>query len=120
MRSKGLLVWNTLSQLTGAYVVFVDAVALERIGWKYYIVYMPLIIIQWLLLYRCEWDVCQNDWNHTDMYTDMVETKGYTLEEVAFAFDGSTAHLVDVEQFNHTHERSESDSYKAREVEEHK
>lgn len=103
MRSKGLLVWNTLSQLTGAYVVFVDAVALERIGWKYYIVYMPLIILQWLLLYRY-----------------MVETKGYTLEEVAFAFDGSTAHLVDVEQFNHTHERSESDSYKAREVEEHK
>ena len=32
MRSKGLLVWNTLSQFTGAYVVFVDAVALNAIG----------------------------------------------------------------------------------------
>lgn len=38
---------------------------------------MPLVIIQWV---------------HTWRY--MVETKGYTLEEIAIAFDGSTAALV--------------------------
>jgi len=54
MRSKGLLVWNTLSQFTGAYVVWVDAIALNAIGYKYYIVYMPLVIIQWILLWKCE------------------------------------------------------------------
>ena len=32
MRSKGLLVWNSLSQLMGAYVVWVDAIALNAIG----------------------------------------------------------------------------------------
>ncbi|KAL7425258.1 hypothetical protein Q5752_000946 [Cryptotrichosporon argae] len=86
MRSKGLLVWNTISQLEGAYVTFVDAIALDAIGWKYYIVYMPLIVIQWILAY---------------FY--MVETKGYTLEEIALAFDkhGSTADLLPaVEQYD--------------------
>lgn len=76
MRSKGLLVWNTVTQLEYAYVVFVDAVALNAIGYKYYAVYIPLVAIQWIL---------------TKIY--MVETFGYTLEEVAQAFDGSTADL---------------------------
>lgn len=78
MRSKGLLVWNTVNQLFGAYVTWVDAIALTEIGYKYYAVYMPLVIIQWFLAYRY-----------------MVETRGYTLEEVALAFDGkSTASLT--------------------------
>ncbi|WVQ83710.1 hypothetical protein IAT38_005854 [Cryptococcus sp. DSM 104549] len=71
MRSKGLLIWNTVNQLEGAYVTWVDSVALDAIGYKYYIVYMPLIITQWILIYFF-----------------MVETKGYTLEEIALAFDG--------------------------------
>ncbi len=32
MRSKGLLVWNTITQFETAYVVFVDAIALDAIG----------------------------------------------------------------------------------------
>jgi MFS family permease len=46
MRSKGLLVWNTVTQIQTIYVTFVDSIALNAIGWKYYIVYMPLVIIQ--------------------------------------------------------------------------
>ncbi|ODN74296.1 sugar transporter [Cryptococcus wingfieldii CBS 7118] len=69
MRSKGLLVWSTVQQFQGAYVVFVDAIALDAIGYKYYAVYMPLVIIQVALAY---------------FY--MVETRGYTLEEIATAF----------------------------------
>ena len=53
MRSKGLLVWNTVTQLESAYVIFVDAVALDSIGYKYYAVYMPLVIIQWFMVWRC-------------------------------------------------------------------
>ncbi|RXK37335.1 sugar transporter [Tremella mesenterica] len=74
MRAKGLLVWNTVQQLEGAYVTFVDAVALDSIGYKYYAVYLPLVAIQWVLCYYF-----------------MVETKGYTLEEIAIAFDGRSA-----------------------------
>jgi SP family sugar:H+ symporter-like MFS transporter len=54
MRSKGLLVWNTVNQIMGAYVTWVDAIALEAIGYKYYAVYMPLVIIQFFLCWRCE------------------------------------------------------------------
>lgn len=32
MRTKGLLVWNTFSQCMGAYVTWVDAIALDKIG----------------------------------------------------------------------------------------
>ncbi|WWC96625.1 hypothetical protein V866_003497 [Kwoniella sp. B9012] len=73
MRSKGLLVWNTVYQLQGAYVAWVDAIALNAIGYKYYIVYMPLVVIEFVLVYFF-----------------MVETKGYTLEEIALAFDGGS------------------------------
>jgi SP family sugar:H+ symporter-like MFS transporter len=38
----------------GAYVTWVDAIALEAIGYKYYAVYMPLVIIQFFLCWRCE------------------------------------------------------------------
>ncbi|GAW03554.1 sugar transporter [Lentinula edodes] len=80
MRSKGLLVWNTVSQLMSAYVTWVDAIALDAIGYKYYIVYMPLVVIQWVLVY---------------FY--MVETKGYTLEEIATVFDGKNPSLTSVD-----------------------
>jgi len=82
-RSKGLLVWNTCSQLFSIYTTYVDSIALDVIGkfnllsrtrirkrvlltlvssssslpftsgYKYYIVYMPLIVIQWCLAYCC-------------------------------------------------------------------
>lgn len=32
MRSKGMLVWNAITQIEYVYVVFVDAIALEAIG----------------------------------------------------------------------------------------
>lgn len=70
MRSKGLLVWNCFTQVQAIYCTFVDSIALNSIGYKYFAVYMPLVIIQWFLVKFF-----------------MVETKGYTLEEVALAFD---------------------------------
>ncbi|WVR05555.1 hypothetical protein IAU60_002574 [Kwoniella sp. DSM 27419] len=103
MRSKGLLVWNTVYQLQSAYVTWVDAIALEAIGYKYYAVYMPLVVIQWFLVYYF-----------------MIETKGYTLEEVATAFDKSNTSLLNVHAFEDPersgHDQSGDDAdYKARE-----
>lgn len=67
-----MLVWNAITQIEYVYVVFVDAIALDAIGklsplafaiwnfqadsllgYKYYAVYMPLVIIQWLLIKFC-------------------------------------------------------------------
>lgn len=73
MRSKGLLVWNCFTQVQAIYCTFVDSIALNSIGYKYYAVYMPLVILQWFLVKYF-----------------MVETRGYTLEEVALAFDNAS------------------------------
>lgn len=87
MRSKGMLVWNAVTQIEYVYTAFVDAVALEAIGYKYYAVYIPLVVIQWFLLKFF-----------------MVETFGYTLEEISYAFDRAstpslvTATLLDIER----------------------
>lgn len=98
MRTKGLLVWNTLTQIQNTYVVFVDAIALNKIGYKYYAVYMPLVIIQWFLVKFF-----------------MVETRGYTLEEVAIAFDtGSTS---DIPIAEHAAELGRNDDSKSGAVE---
>jgi SP family sugar:H+ symporter-like MFS transporter len=108
MRSKGLLVWNTVNQIMGAYVTWVDAIALEAIGYKYYAVYMPLVIIQFFLCWRCKSSSIPSSTSLTD--ADMVETKGYTLEEVALAFDGSSSSLaLDVEGTNYQ-QTEDSDS----------
>jgi len=91
MRSKGLLVWNTITQIQTIYVTFVDSIALNAIGYKYYAVYMPLVIIQWFLVYFF-----------------MVETRGYTLEEVAFAFDSRNSSLSDFTAASASHAGTES------------
>lgn len=71
MRSKGLLLWNQINQLCGAYTTWVDSIALGKIGYKYVAVYIPLVVIQWGLAYKF-----------------MVEAKGLTLEQIAEVFDG--------------------------------
>jgi SP family sugar:H+ symporter-like MFS transporter len=103
MRSKGMLVWNTASQLFSGYTTFVDSVALRSIGWKYYIVYMPLIVLQFGLMWKY-----------------MVETKGYTLEEIATAFDGSHTDLTALDPYEpglHAQQLVDS-STKGRDIEE--
>ncbi|KAJ9112677.1 hypothetical protein QFC22_006179 [Naganishia vaughanmartiniae] len=95
MRTKGLLVWNTLSQCMGAYVTWVDAIALDKIGYKYYGVYMPLVAIQWVLAYKY-----------------MLEVKGLTLEEIHMVFDGPEA-LVPI--LNRASDQEHGDAYRAAE-----
>lgn len=44
----------------------------------------------------------------------MVETRGYTLEEVAFAFDGPNASLTNVALVSHLDHDSREESFKGR------
>ncbi|WWD16296.1 hypothetical protein CI109_100722 [Kwoniella shandongensis] len=80
VRSKGMAVWNTVNQATGAYGAYVNSIALSAISWKYYLVYIPLLVFQWIVAYFF-----------------MVETKGYTLEEIAIAFEGDSAAVAQVD-----------------------
>ncbi|ORY25046.1 putative hexose transport-related protein [Naematelia encephala] len=80
VRAKGVAVWNTVNQATGAYGAYVNSIALAAISWKYYLVYLPLVVLQWIVAYFF-----------------MVETKGYTLEEIAIAFEGADAAVAKVD-----------------------
>ncbi|KAL6702388.1 hypothetical protein ACN47E_002339 [Coniothyrium glycines] len=74
LRSKGLsITW--ISAFVGLFFnVFVNAIALDAIAWKYYFVFIAVLIT---MLFT--------------VYFTYPETRGYTLEQVAVIFDGDQA-----------------------------
>ncbi|KAH8661793.1 sugar transporter [Ilyonectria robusta] len=74
IRSRGLTsaVWFSMLSLT--FNIFVNPIALEALGWKYYIVFVAILIAM-----------------NVVVYFFYPETKGYTLEQVALLFDGEQA-----------------------------
>jgi hypothetical protein len=55
---------------------FVNPIALEKIGWKYYFVFIAVLVAFWLTAY---------------FY--YPETRGFTLEQMAVIFDGDNAEV---------------------------
>ncbi|BGP20146.1 hypothetical protein JCM10213_000769 [Rhodosporidiobolus nylandii] len=82
MRAKGALVWGVTNKLISIFNAYVNSIALENIGYRYYIVYNVLLAVQ----------LC-------GMYFLCVETKGYTLEEIAVLFDGTAAPTIAASPF---------------------
>ncbi|KAF8902994.1 hexose transporter [Mucidula mucida] len=74
LRAKGLTVFNFTVSLALIFNQYVNPVALDALGWKYYIVY-----VVWLF---CE---C------VFLFFFVVETKNLSLEETAALFDGPDA-----------------------------
>ncbi|CUM68086.1 uncharacterized protein PRCAT00005803001 [Priceomyces carsonii] len=79
LRSKG--VTAELMGVYGSLIIasFCNSIALNDIGWKYYIVFCVLLVI-----------ICINT------YWFYPETKGYSLEEIAKIFDGDSG-VIDIE-----------------------
>ncbi|TFK38070.1 hexose transporter [Crucibulum laeve] len=74
IRAKGFTVFNFAISLSLIFNQYVNPVALDAIGWKYYIVYCCWLCFE--LVY---------------VYFFIVETKNRTLEETAALFDGEDA-----------------------------
>jgi hypothetical protein len=74
LRAKGFNIFNFVISLSLIFNQYVNPVALKRIGWKYYIVYVVWIVFEF---FYC--------------YFFIVETKNRTLEETAALFDGDEA-----------------------------
>ncbi|KAK6203612.1 general substrate transporter [Scheffersomyces amazonensis] len=68
-RAKGINIHNLVQTWIVIYNGFVNAIAMDAIGWKYYIVYCCILAVEF-----------------TVVYFTYIETSGYTLEEVAEAF----------------------------------
>ncbi|OXG77987.1 hypothetical protein C345_06405 [Cryptococcus neoformans A2-102-5] len=82
LRAKALSVYLIVKAISITFGQYVNPIALERIGWKYYLVYV-IIILGYLIF----------------AYFFFVETKGYTIEEVSRLFDGPES----VEDIEHGH-----------------
>ncbi|KAF4219156.1 hypothetical protein CNMCM6457_003246 [Aspergillus fumigatiaffinis] len=80
LRSRGLAV-TWMSTICAAFFnIFVNPIALEAIAWKYYLVFIAVLLLFGVTAYF--------------LYP---ETKGYTLEQVAIIFDGPTRLVDDIE-----------------------
>ncbi|THY13155.1 general substrate transporter [Aureobasidium pullulans] len=76
LRSRGLTVTNITTVLAICSNTFVNPIALEKIAWRYYIVFVVVLIIYGITVYV---------W--------FPETKGYSLEQMAVVFDGDVAEV---------------------------
>lgn len=79
IRAKGLAVNFALTALSSVFNQYVNPIGLQSLAWKYYFVYIAILIIECLAIWFL-----------------FVETKGPTLEEIAELFDGEGANLVKV------------------------
>ena len=74
LRSRGLVVVWISAYLALFFNIFVNAIALEQIGWKYYFVFIAVLI-----------------WMFITVFFFYPETKNRTLESMAALFDGEDA-----------------------------
>ncbi|KAL4805416.1 general substrate transporter [Aspergillus unguis] len=74
IRAKGLTLCTSVTAIGGIYKQYVNPLGLEALGWKFYFVYVAILVIECAVIY---------------FY--FVETRGPTLEEIALLFDGDQA-----------------------------
>ncbi|OBT94193.1 hypothetical protein VE01_06954 [Pseudogymnoascus verrucosus] len=74
LRAKGVNIMQIAATCVLIFNGYANPVAMEAISWRYYIVYICVLAVEVVLVFFF-----------------FPETKGKTLEEVAFIFDGDTA-----------------------------
>ncbi|OSC96750.1 general substrate transporter [Trametes coccinea BRFM310] len=80
LRAKGFTIFNFALSLSLIFNQYVNPIALQALGWKYYIVYVCWLAFEVCFIFRY-----------------LIETKNRTLEETAALFDGedTAAHLAE-------------------------
>jgi len=71
LRAKGFVAFNFTISLSLIFNQYVNPIALKKLGWKYYLVYVVWLIFEILFCYFF-----------------IIETKNLSLEETAALFDG--------------------------------
>jgi MFS family permease len=76
LRTKGMAIFSMCSYVSAFFNIFVNPIALEKLAWKYYFVYIGVNLFATVAIWF--------------LYP---ETKGRLLEEVALIFDGPGGEL---------------------------
>ena len=76
IRAKGLTLCFIFTSLSGIFNQYVNPVGLEALQWKFYLVYVVVLVLECLAIYFI-----------------YVETRGPALEEIALLFDGADANV---------------------------
>lgn len=74
IRAKGLTLCFCFTALSGVFNQYVNPIGLKNLGWKFYFVYIAVLVFQVIMIY---------------FY--FVETKGLPLEEISRVIDGDEA-----------------------------
>ncbi|KAG2188704.1 hypothetical protein INT44_003843 [Umbelopsis vinacea] len=74
LRSKASALFQLMGSIIGLFSSYVNPIAMDAIGWKYYIVYCCVIAVEIVVVY---------------FY--FPETKGLSLEEISVIFEGEAA-----------------------------
>ena len=77
IRAKGLTLCFIWTSLAGIFNQYVNPIGLEALQWKFYLVYVAVLVLECLAIYF--------------LY---VETRGPALEEIAILFDGNDANVA--------------------------
>jgi len=77
IRAKGLTLCFIFTSLSGVFNQYVNPIGLEALQWKFYLVYVVVLVLECLAIYF--------------LY---VETRGPALEEIALLFDGADANVA--------------------------
>lgn len=76
LRARGIAVTLTSTYTAMLFNVFVNPIALASIAWKYYLVFVAVLVVAWFTI-----------------YFTYPETRGHSLEEMAVIFDGGDAEV---------------------------
>lgn len=100
IRSKGMGLTIAVGEIALAVNQYVNPVALDSIGYYYYIFYLGMLIV-WVSLIEYTFVVgkCTNRGQILVIYFFFPETKGFSLEELSMIFeDEKTVEIVGVER----------------------
>jgi sugar porter (SP) family MFS transporter len=81
LRSRGVVITHAATYAALFFNLFINPIALTAIAWRYYIVYVVILIV-----------IC------ITVFLTYPETRGHSLEEIAVVFDGKDAHVPQSEK----------------------
>ncbi|KFZ20379.1 hypothetical protein V501_00171 [Pseudogymnoascus sp. VKM F-4519 (FW-2642)] len=79
LRARGVALGSMTVYSALLFNLFVNPIALAAIAWKYYIVFICVLIVAMITI-----------------YFTYPETRGFTLEEMVIVFDGNDAHVSEI------------------------